>query len=165
MRAAHALGERGFAVVVLEWRRRPGGKAGSIPVRGTGEEGRPVLPGEHGFRFFPRFYRHVIHTMSRIPYGPTRTVADNLVDTTRCQLNRYGRHPIDLIARSPRTITDVRVMLDDLGSGWWTQTIDSPWGPIPFAAQAPTRTDLITCAPPGSVPASTLNPPPPAPAP
>ena len=42
-------------------------------------------------------------------------MADNLVDTTRCQLNRYGRHPIDLIARSPRTITDVRVMLDDLG--------------------------------------------------
>ena len=53
--------------------------------------------------------------MARIPYGPTRTVADNLVDTTRCQLNRYGRHPVDLIARSPRTITDVRVMLDDLG--------------------------------------------------
>ena len=43
-------------------------------------------------------------------------VADNLVDTTRCQLARYGRHPIDLIARSPRTITDVRVLLDDSGA-------------------------------------------------
>ena len=53
--------------------------------------------------------------MSRIPYGPAGTVADNLVDTTRCQLNRYGRHPVDLIARSPRTINDVRVALDDLG--------------------------------------------------
>ena len=113
--AAHELVERGFTVEVHELLPIPGGKARSFPVPKSGTDGRKDLPGEHGFRFFPRFYRHVIHTMSRIPYGPTRTVADNLVDTTRCQLNRYGRHPIDLIARSPRTITDVRVMLDDLG--------------------------------------------------
>ena len=30
-------------------------------------------------------------------------------------MNRYARHPVSLIARSPRTITDVRVMLDDVG--------------------------------------------------
>ena len=28
---------------------------------------RPWLPGEHGFRFFPNFYKHVTDTMSRIP--------------------------------------------------------------------------------------------------
>jgi len=82
-------------------------------VPGTGKDGRGDLPGEHGFRFFPRFYRHVTHTMSRIPYG-SGTVADNLADTTRCQLNRYGRSPIDLIARSPRTMTDVRAALEDV---------------------------------------------------
>ncbi|PTL79661.1 FAD-binding protein [Vitiosangium sp. GDMCC 1.1324] len=28
---------------------------------------RPQLPGEHGYRFFPSFYRHVFDTMQRIP--------------------------------------------------------------------------------------------------
>ncbi len=113
--AAHELIERDFDVEIYELLPIPGGKARSFGVPGSGKNGRKDLPGEHGFRFFPRFYRHITHTMSRIPYGPTGTVADNLVDTTRCQLNRYGRHPIDLIARSPRSITDVRVTLDDLG--------------------------------------------------
>jgi uncharacterized protein with NAD-binding domain and iron-sulfur cluster len=113
--AAHELAERHFAVEVYELLSVAGGKARSFGVPESGKNGRKDLPGEHGFRFFPRFYRHVIDTMSRIPYGSGRTVADNLVDTTRFQLNRYGRHPIDVIARSPRTIDDVRVALDDLG--------------------------------------------------
>jgi uncharacterized protein with NAD-binding domain and iron-sulfur cluster len=113
--AAHELIERQFDVDIYELLPIPGGKARSFPVPGSGRDGRKDLPGEHGFRFFPRFYRHVTDTMSRIPYGPSGTVADNLVDTTRCQLARYGRHPVDLAARSPRTINDVRVLLDDLG--------------------------------------------------
>lgn len=113
--AAHELIERQFDVEVYELLSIPGGKARSFPIPGSGKGGRRDLPGEHGFRFFPRFYRHVTDTMSRIPYGPSGTVANNLVDTTRCQLNRYGRHGVDLTARSPRTISDVRVVLDDLG--------------------------------------------------
>jgi uncharacterized protein with NAD-binding domain and iron-sulfur cluster len=113
--AAHELIERNFDVEIYELLPIPGGKARSFPLPGSGKNGRKDLPGEHGFRFFPRFYRHVTETMSRIPYGPTGTVADNLVDTTRCQLNRFGRHPVDLIARFPRSINDVRVALDDLG--------------------------------------------------
>ena len=113
--AAHELIERGFAVEVYEVLAIPGGKARSFAVPGSGKDGRRDLPGEHGFRFFPRFYRHVIDTMRRIPYGASGTVADNLIDTTRCQLARYGRHAVDLPARSPRTINDVRVVLDDLG--------------------------------------------------
>ncbi len=62
-------------------------------------------------------------------------------------------------------VGDQDVALDDLGTGWWTLTIDSPWGPLPFAAQGPTRSDLTACAPAGSVPPSALNAPPPAPAP
>src|SRR6516164_10585184 len=76
MSAAHELIERGFEVVVLERRYTPGGKARSVHVTEE-DEGRsghqvahnaqaPVghrLPGEHGFRFFPGFYRHVIDTM------------------------------------------------------------------------------------------------------
>ena len=112
--AAHELVERNFDVEVYELLPIPGGKARSFSVPGSGKDGRKDLPGEHGFRFFPRFYRHVTDTMARIPYGPTGTVADNLVDTTRVRLDRYGRFPIDLITRSPRTLGDVRIALDDV---------------------------------------------------
>ena len=74
--AAHELIERGFGVEIHELLPIAGGKARSFAVEGTGTEGRRDLPGEHGFRFFPRFYRHVTDTMSRIPYGHHGTVAD-----------------------------------------------------------------------------------------
>jgi len=76
--AAHELAERGFTVDVYEARAAAGGKARSQYVTGSGRGGRRDLPGEHGFRFFPAFYRHVIDTMARIPCGDG-TVADNLV--------------------------------------------------------------------------------------
>src|SRR3954465_15620774 len=89
--AAHELAERGFDVVVLEARDRPGGKARSLPVPGSGTEGRADLPAEHGFRFFPGFYRHVPDTMRRIPYaGNERGVLDNLVPATRVLLAQSG---------------------------------------------------------------------------
>jgi uncharacterized protein with NAD-binding domain and iron-sulfur cluster len=117
--AAHELIERGFEVEVYEALDLPGGKARSLPVPGSATVGpngmRKDLPGEHGFRFFPRFYTHVTDTMKRIPYGRDRTVFDNLVDTTRVQLARFDRPPIELPARSPRTMDDMRVLLADLG--------------------------------------------------
>ncbi|WP_229504737.1 FAD-dependent oxidoreductase [Natrinema versiforme] len=74
--AAHELAERGFNVTVFEANDRFGGKARSMPIADEPD----ALHGEHGFRFFPAFYRHVIDTMERIPDG-TGTVADNLVET------------------------------------------------------------------------------------
>ena len=56
--AAHELAERAFDVTVYEAKSRFGGKARSIPIGDTHEKTDPVL-GEHGFRFFPGFYRHV----------------------------------------------------------------------------------------------------------
>lgn len=79
--AAHELAERGFSVDVYEARSVWGGKARSQPVPATGTAGRRDLPGEHGFRFYPRFYRHVIDTMSRIP-AATGHVVDRLRGTT-----------------------------------------------------------------------------------
>ena len=93
MSAAHELIERGFEVEIHERQIIPGGKARSIPVmKGEGDHGskakhikalekwaemdgssyppgvkRPWLPGEHGFRFFPNFYRHITDTMARTP--------------------------------------------------------------------------------------------------
>ena len=77
---AHELAERGFAVTVFE-PKALGGKARSIPVPGTGTGGRRDLPGEHGFRFFPGFYKNVPDTMRRIPVaGNPNGVFDHLVD-------------------------------------------------------------------------------------
>src|SRR5438270_1532104 len=76
---AHELAERGFAVTVFE-PKALGGKARSIPVPGTGTGGRRDLPGEHGFRFFPGFYKNVPDTMRRIPVaGNANGAFDNLV--------------------------------------------------------------------------------------
>mgnify|MGYP002777743017 CR=1 FL=1 len=59
-----------------------------------------VLPGEHGFRFFPSYYRHVFDTMRRIPLRdrdgrPTgRTVLDRLVSTPVQAMLRRDRPPL-----------------------------------------------------------------------
>ena len=110
MSAAHELIERGFKVSVYEKRGVAGGKARSVGVPDTGQGGRRDLPGEHGFRFFPGFYRHVIHTMKRIPFK-NRTVYDNLVDTTRIQLVRNDKPPVLMLARFPRSIEEMKIFL------------------------------------------------------
>jgi len=50
------------------------------------------------------------------------------------------------------------VDLDDAGAGWWTLTIDTPWGPLGFAAQGASRSELTACAPPDTVPPATPQP-------
>ncbi|MFJ4671572.1 hydroxysqualene dehydroxylase [Kitasatospora purpeofusca] len=71
--AAMELAERGYSVTVFECHEL-GGKARSIPVPGSG------LPGEHGFRFFPGFYRNLTDTMRRVPFpGNVSGTWDNLV--------------------------------------------------------------------------------------
>jgi uncharacterized protein with NAD-binding domain and iron-sulfur cluster len=83
--AAHELAERGFEVTVYEAAGEVGGKARSVRVPGTGD---PGLPGEHGFRFFPGYYRHVTETMARVPDGDGGTVADHLVPTEATLVSR-----------------------------------------------------------------------------
>src|SRR5918998_1750508 len=109
--AAHELAERGFEVTVHEQRDAPGGKARSIPVAGSGTDGRADLPGEHGFRFFPGFYRHLPDTMGRIPHGG-RTVKDHLVGATRILFAQAGG-PNELIAPAhlPESLADITVAL------------------------------------------------------
>jgi uncharacterized protein with NAD-binding domain and iron-sulfur cluster len=126
MSAAHELVSRGFQVEVYERRSIAGGKARSLPVNGSLDCGPPVLegagppagarskwkpwlPGEHGFRFFPRFYQHVVDTMSGIPYG-TGSVADNLVDTTRVQVARFDQPSFFLPARFPQGLGDLQTI-------------------------------------------------------
>ncbi|TDC93882.1 FAD-dependent oxidoreductase [Actinomadura sp. 7K507] len=88
--AAHELVERGFDVTVFE-RKALGGKARSIPVEGTGKGGRKDLPGEHGFRFFPGFYRNVPDSMRRTPFpGNANGVHDNMFPLSSTRISRNG---------------------------------------------------------------------------
>jgi hypothetical protein len=90
---------------------------------------------------------------------PQKITANGKVPSGTCLYTHVKGEAVGYI------VGDQDVMLDDAGGGWWTLTIDSPWGPIPFAAQGPTRADLVGCAPSGSVPPSVLNAQPPVPAP
>jgi uncharacterized protein with NAD-binding domain and iron-sulfur cluster len=90
--AAHELAERGFAVTVYEAGVRFGGKSRSVPVAGSGTDGRADLPAEHGFRFFPGFYRHLPDTMSRIPGRGRERVLDDLVAADMIMIAREGGH-------------------------------------------------------------------------
>ena len=127
MSAAHELIERGFEVVVLERRDLAGGKARSIPVvdEGDGTSGHQLaerrggsiehrLPGEHGFRFFPGFYKHVIDTMRRTPSFDGRKVADHLVPTTRVEFTQYGKPTFVVPAVFPLTPGDAGTVLRDI---------------------------------------------------
>src|SRR5262245_64645119 len=65
---ARELGrEHPAEITVYDAAAKLGGKARSHYVPGTGTDGRGDLPGEHGFRFYPGFYRHVIESMGEIP--------------------------------------------------------------------------------------------------
>ena len=128
MAAAHEAAERGFEVVVLERRDVAGGKARSIEVPpgamghtpGTtsatapDDPSVPWVPGEHGFRFFPGFYKHVIDSMRRTPTGEGQSVMNALVNTTRVGFTQYTQPMIELPARFPRTPNDGLTVLQNL---------------------------------------------------
>jgi uncharacterized protein with NAD-binding domain and iron-sulfur cluster len=110
MSVAHELAQRGFHVTVFEAKSTQGGKARSIFLPNTGTDGRRDLPGEHGFRFFPSFYKHLPDTMKGIPFG-RRTVFDNLVPTARTMVAREGQVDAEVLTHFPRSIEDVRDLL------------------------------------------------------
>jgi 15-cis-phytoene desaturase len=115
MSAAHELAERGFEVHVYEKNPEyPGGKARSTLVEGTSINGSEMLPGEHGFRFFPRFYKHLPDTMKRIPYKNNKNgVEDNLVETSRMMICSNDQPPIVGIDRFPRDLDDLKTIFSE----------------------------------------------------
>ncbi|MGW1881262.1 hydroxysqualene dehydroxylase [Streptomyces sp. NPDC001970] len=106
--AAQELAERGYAVTVYEYYDVLGGKARSMDVPGTGSGGRRPLPGEHGFRFIPGFYRNLPDTLRRIPYaGNANGVHDNLRSGTETLFARSGgradlHFPLRRVTTPPR---------------------------------------------------------------
>jgi uncharacterized protein with NAD-binding domain and iron-sulfur cluster len=124
--AAHELADRGFEVVVYEAGAAAGGKARSMAYQGSGRDGRRDLPGEHGFRFFPGFYRHLPDTMRRIPHGDrSNGVFDNLVAATRILMAQAGgRNELVTAAHLPESLEDFGVV-----SRWlfeWATSVGVP---------------------------------------
>src|SRR3954453_6745948 len=115
--AAHELIERGFEVSVYERNQVFGGKARSLSVPNTGTAGRKDLPGEHGFRFFPAFYRHLPDTMMRIPYAGNVSVFNNLTHATRIHVARAGKPGLILTARIPQNMEDWAVAFQEIFRG------------------------------------------------
>ena len=104
--AAHELVTRGFDVEVYEHHDIPGGKARSLGVPDTGKDGRHDLPAEHGFRFFPGYYRHVIDTMQHTPYWDTdETICDRLVNVDQEALASFTTRAIVTPAKMPSTLS------------------------------------------------------------
>lgn len=132
--AAHELLERGYCVKIYERQHIPGGKARSFGYESTppgaapdikhrvlsvpclnqqrvlvksrdAVDPPPALPAEHGFRFFPGFYRHIVDTMRRTPRLDGRgNVADDLVGTREVGIARNDGHVIKMptdFARRP----------------------------------------------------------------
>jgi len=106
---AHELAREGLRVTIYEAGDALGGKARSQYVPGSGTEGRSDCPGEHGFRFYPAFYRHVIASMREIHDGesPTGTVAGNLVPAPNAGVAIPGRGVV-ATPRKPRSVSDLR---------------------------------------------------------
>lgn len=82
----------------------------------TSEGGsRPGLPAEHGFRFFPGFYRHITDTMRRIPrLNGKGNVADDLVGTEEVGIARNDGHVIKIPTDLGRKPWRVRRLLEEV---------------------------------------------------
>lgn len=89
------------------------------------------LPGEHGFRFFPSFYRHVFDTMQRTPVTwrtradheyPSGTTYDNLVATgalgigVKADPANARRRSFIVERRMARSVEELRDFFDEFRS-------------------------------------------------
>lgn len=116
--AAHELAKRDFDVTVYEARKRLGGKARSIAVPAA--DGG-TLPAEHGFRFFPGFYRNLRETMADIPIPAGESVADNLVPTEETLIATTSGPETVSETRTPRTVAEwVEAFRPTIGGGHLT---------------------------------------------
>jgi uncharacterized protein with NAD-binding domain and iron-sulfur cluster len=110
---AHELATRDVDVTVYEARERFGGKARSFP----GPTDGAALPAEHGFRFFPGFYRHLTDTMTGIPDGDGRTVADHLVPAPEMRQALVGGGGRTVPTDVPQSLSGWRDRIGDLFGG------------------------------------------------
>jgi uncharacterized protein with NAD-binding domain and iron-sulfur cluster len=106
--AAHELLDRGFDVTIYEKDSVAGGKARSYRRKALGSHDlKASLPAEHGFRFFPGFYKHLPDTMKRIPFNQQPLgVFENLVPAERLGIARENERTIVLPLGFPSSFDD-----------------------------------------------------------
>ena len=129
--AAHELtqGERGqhYDVTVIGPADGLGGKAVSYTADGL-PPAKAGFPAEHGFRFFPAFYRHVIDTMahipSRYPIAGRATVKDHLHPTPLRLVARKGEDPI--VMPSAARPADLNLLISALIQ-MFKESLGIPW--------------------------------------
>jgi hypothetical protein len=80
--------------------------------------GRKNLLCEHGFRFFPRFYKHLPDTMKQIPFSGNVSVFNNLINASCVEVGRAGRGPLVLTGRVPQNIEDWTAALHSMFGGF-----------------------------------------------
>ncbi len=116
MTAAHELVERGYEVEVYDLGDLPGGKAKSMyHGSAVGPHGR--LPAEHGFRFFPGWYKHIDDSMKRTPYAfdpKVETVFDNLIEVDEVGFASYDHPPLQMQTHFPRNVHQLIEMLKQM---------------------------------------------------
>jgi len=78
--------------------------------------------------------------------GASTVAANATVASGTCLYSRPSGDAIGYV------VGNRQVDLDEAGEGWWTIAIDTPWGPLGFGARGPSKTELVACAPPGTVP-------------
>mgnify|MGYP003290433909 CR=1 FL=1 len=75
--------------------------------RPLGQSALHDVPAEHGFRFFPGFYRHLPDTMARTPGRGRERVIDDLVGAEMVMIAREGgRGELVAPAHAPTSIDD-----------------------------------------------------------
>ncbi|MEJ2384652.1 MAG: NAD(P)-binding protein [Xanthomonadales bacterium] len=113
MTAAHELITRGYEVEVYDLGDLPGGKAKSMyHGSAVGPNGR--LPAEHGFRFFPGWYKHIDDTMKRTPYAfdeAVDNVFDNLTEVDEVGFASFDHPPLLMRSRFPKTVQQMIEMI------------------------------------------------------
>jgi hypothetical protein len=114
------------------------------------EDGDVVVHGFVSRRDPPGRIHHV-----RSADPPTRVNANATAPSGTCLYTREDGEQVGYL------VGDHPVALDATHPGWFALAIDTPWGPITFAARGATEAELEACAPPGSVPAPAPRPPPP----
>jgi hypothetical protein len=127
-REPRALGAR-RAEAVRDRLVESGIAADLVVLAEGGTNGRPeavialedyVLPGEHGFRFFPSYYRHLGDTMGRIPVydhegrQTGRRVFDNLKATPEQLTLKSGRRPTEAPNGSSTPLQTLRLAVQTL---------------------------------------------------
>lgn len=83
-----------------------------------------------------------VHRWRETDATPT-TTPNTTVASGTCLYARAGGEPIGyIVGARPVDLDD-----GDASGSWWTLTIDTPWGPLGFAAHGPSKTELATCGP------------------